>query len=125
MDPYKKVLIIDDEVQLLNSLRLKFLREGFLNLFTAENGTDGLDIALKEHPDLILLDIIMPGMDGMEVMKKLRKDPWGKNAKIIFLTNLPSQDKELEAKSHGVNDYIIKSNTKLEDIVKLVLSYIA
>ena len=84
----------------------------------AKNGEEGLRRALKEHPDLILLDIAMPKMDGMTVMKKLRKDRWGKSVPIILLTNIDADIRILEG---VVEDeplhYWIKSEWEIENIV--------
>lgn len=74
----KKILIVEDEESLLKTLGEKFTLEGF-EVVKAQNGVEGLRVALQEHPDLILLDIVMPVMGGMEMLGKLRQDDWGKN----------------------------------------------
>lgn len=84
MEP-KKVLIIDDTTDLADALRDIVEFKGHIGL-TAASGGEGLEIALREHPNLILLDIRMPDMDGFEVFRRLRQDEWGKNVKIVFLT---------------------------------------
>lgn len=112
----KRILIVEDEPSLLTILVDKLNREGF-SCLEAKNGEEGLKVALREHPDLILLDIIMPVMDGMTMLYELRKDPWGKDAKVIFLTNLSEAEKVAESLSQGVFDYLVKSDWKLEDIV--------
>jgi DNA-binding response OmpR family regulator len=113
----KKVLIIEDDDHVLKALEHKFKYEGF-NVLTAKDGVEGLESSLKNHPDLILLDIIMPKMDGVTMLKKLRQDQWGAEAKVIILTNL-SEDKEvLQALESRVYDYLVKSDWKLEDLVK-------
>jgi len=114
----KRILVVEDEQDLLQALVDKFTREGF-EMLEAKNGEAGLDLALKEHPDLILLDIIMPIMDGMTMMKKLREDGWGKNVPIILLTNLSATDAEI---IQGVVEnepfyYLIKSDWKIKDVV--------
>lgn len=115
----KKILIVEDEPGLLNALVDKFTHEGFVVL-SAKDGQEGLEVALPEHPDLILLDIIMPVMDGMTMLRDLRKDPWGKNVPVILLTNLSEAEKVAESLSQGVYYYLVKSDWKLEDIVKKV-----
>ena len=72
---------------------------------------------MDAHPDMILLDIIMPKMDGMSMLRKLREDNWGKTAKVILLTNLSSPEAVTEAIQHNVYDYLVKTNWKLESIV--------
>ena len=78
----KKILIVDDEPALLTALVDKFTRAGY-TVGIAENGKEGLKLALKNRPDLILLDIIMPVMDGITMLYKLRKDSWGGKLKLF------------------------------------------
>ena len=115
----KKILIIEDERSLREALRDKLTREGFSTL-EAKNGEEGLDVALREHPELILLDIVMPVMDGMTMLKKLREDAWGKNVKIIILTNLSDIEKIADSVKNEVYDYLVKTDWKLEDVVTKV-----
>ena len=117
-DQLKKqtILIVDDEISLLTALRDKLTRENFATL-EAKNGEEWLEIALSEHPDLILLDIVMPKMDGMAMLKKLREDAWGKNAKVIMLTNLSDIKNVVNAINQQSYDYLVKSDWKLEDVV--------
>ena len=113
----KKILIIEDELPMLKALSDKFGLEGF-SVLEARNGEEGLDVALKTKPDLILLDLFMPVMDGKEMMEKLRRDEWGKNVPIIILTNLNPDDKTLnEILESGPAYYFIKSKWRLEDLV--------
>lgn len=117
-DEQKTILIVDDELALLDALTDKFTREGFIVL-GAKNGLEGLTSALKNHPDLILLDIIMPVMDGTTMLAKLREDPWGKDAKVIMLTNL-SEVEKVTSQLRGIYDYIVKSDWALKDVVNKV-----
>lgn len=116
---HKTILIVDDEQTLLSALVDKFTREGFV-VSGAKNGQEGLKNAFINHPDLILLDIIMPVMDGMTMLSELRKDQWGKKTKVILLTNLSEAEKVVESHNQGVYDYLVKSDWKIEDIVKKV-----
>ncbi len=118
-DKQQTILIIEDEVSLRNALRDKFTREGF-RIIEAKNGEEGLETALREHPALILLDIVMPKMDGMTMLSKLREDTWGKDAKVIMLTNLSDSEKIAESGEKGVYDYLVKSDWKIEDLVHKV-----
>lgn len=115
----KTILIVEDEVSLRNVLYDKLSIEGFV-VFEAKNGEEGLAVALREHPNVILLDIIMPVMDGITMLYELRKDPWGKDAKVILLTNLSEAERVSQSQRQGVYDYLVKSDWKLEDIVKKV-----
>ena len=112
----KKILVVEDEISLLKAIEEKFIHEGF-EVLKARNGEEGLRMAIETKPDIILLDIIMPKMDGITMIKELRKDAWGKNAKIILLTNLSSPEAVTEAIQHNVYDYLVKTNWKLEAIV--------
>lgn len=113
------ILIVEDEIAILNALRDKLTREGFA-ILEAKNGEEGLEIALRIHPDLILLDIIMPVMDGLTMLSRLREDPWGKDAKVIILTNLSESAKVSEVMAKESFDYLVKSDWKLEEVVKKV-----
>lgn len=112
----KKILIIDDETDLLQVLTDTLTSEGF-SVLGAKNGEEGLALALKEHPDLILLDIIMPVMDGMTMLYELRKDPWGNSVPVILLTNLSDAERVAEALRLRVYDFLVKSDWKLKDLV--------
>lgn len=112
----KTILIVEDEPALCEALRDKLTREGF-TVLSAKDGKEGLEIALIDHPDLILLDIIMPVMDGMTMLNKLRADPWGKGALVIILTNLSDAKDPLVLFPHRSLDYLVKSDWKLDDLV--------
>ena len=116
----KSILIIEDELPMLKALSDKFSREGF-EIFEAKDGKEGLDSALSNKPDLIILDIFMPIMDGKIMLEKLRADSWGKTVPVIILTNLNPDDKTLdELMKNGPSYYFIKSKWKLEELVEKV-----
>ena len=119
MSKAKTILIVEDEVALLNVLCTKLASEGF-TVLAAQNGQDGLQIALAAHPDLILLDIVLPVMDGLTVLKELHADKWGKRAKIIMLTNLGDIQSVVDTLVFGSHDFLVKSDWKIEDVVKTV-----
>jgi len=110
------ILIVDDESSLRHALADKLSFEGFSAL-EAKNGEEGLALALSSHPDLILLDIVMPVMDGISMLKNLRDDKWGKKVKVIMLTNLDGGGKVADAVAWGTPEYLVKSDWKLEDVV--------
>lgn len=112
----KTVLIVEDEQSLLTILVEKFTQEGIRTL-TATNGSAGLASALANHPDVILLDIIMPVMDGMAMLDKLRKDSWGKTANVIILTNLTDTEKTVKSQKLGIFDFWIKCDMSINSIV--------
>lgn len=108
----KQVLIIDDEDMLLNSLTAA-LGDTY-DIKTATDGKSGLKLALESHPDLIILDYKLPGMDGVEVLEKLRADDWGKLVPIFFATNSYEPELVNKVMLGGVKDYIIKSDISLD-----------
>lgn len=118
----KTILIAEDDPSLMKALSDKFTREGF-KILKANDGKAGLAKALKYHPDLIVLDIAMPKMDGVSMMKELRKDEWGKDVYIVLLTNVPPYNEavaEEAIRSPYVSSYLMKSDYNISDIVKLV-----
>jgi two-component system alkaline phosphatase synthesis response regulator PhoP len=119
MDEPKKILIVDDEAVLLNLLSTKISQAGF-SVIEARDGDEGLQKALEHHPDLILLDIIMPKMDGVTVLKNLRQDPWGKKVPVIILSNLNTAESVEKSLANGAYDYLIKIDYTLEDLVNIV-----
>ena len=116
----KTILIIEDELPMLKALSDKFTLEGF-EILEAKDGAEGLKVATSKKPDLILLDIFMPVMDGKVMFEKLRGDVWGKTVPVIILTNLNPDDKTLdELMKNGPSYYFIKSKWKLEELVSKV-----
>ncbi|PJA89609.1 MAG: response regulator [Candidatus Magasanikbacteria bacterium CG_4_9_14_3_um_filter_32_9] len=121
MENVKKILIVEDDEPIIFSLSKKLELFKTVKVLCARNGEEGLSMALVEKPDLILLDIVMPEMDGIEMLRRLRKNDWGKTVKVIILSNLSSPEREDEAKKLGIKDYIIKAEWKLENVVSKVL----
>lgn len=113
------ILIVEDDTTLRRVLKDTLLKENF-EVLEAKNGEEGLDVSLKKHPDLILLDIIMPKMDGISMLKKLRENEWGKTALIIMLTNLEDNQKILEALTYNVCDYFIKSDFGTDKMIEII-----
>jgi two-component system, OmpR family, response regulator RpaA len=118
----KTILIIEDEPSYLKLLHKSLTMNGF-EVFEATDGKKGLAMALQHHPDLILLDVRMPVMSGIAVLETLRKDSYGKNAKVILLTNLEPDDNTLkEIIKHQPAFYLIKSDIELEELMKKIKS---
>lgn len=115
----RKILIVEDEPALANALAEKFLFGGY-SVIQAVNGEEGLQLALEQHPDMILLDIVMPKMDGMTMLKKLREDAWGQQAEVIVLTNLSDNTKLAEAMQLGSYDFLIKTDWQIEHVLEKV-----
>jgi DNA-binding response OmpR family regulator len=117
--PQRKMLIIEDEASILNGISDKFTHEGFF-VIKATNGKEGLDSALKDHPDFILVDNLMPNTDGFYFLENLRRDTWGKNVPVIMWSNSQDSVTIARAKKIGILDFIIKSEWEYRDIVKKV-----
>ena len=119
MEDKKVLLIVEDDLALAKALVGKFSKENF-QLLEAKNGEEGLKLALDKKPDLILLDIVMPRMDGISMLKELRQDDWGKGVPVIILSNLADAQDNSEIIQEHIVDYLIKTDWSLEDIVKKV-----
>jgi CheY-like chemotaxis protein len=115
----KIVLVIDDEEFVTGALAKKLTGAGY-KVLIQRNGEEGLAVALSEHPDLILLDVVMPKMDGLTMLSKLREDEWGKDVPAIILTNLESAEKVEESRRRGVYDYLVKTDWSLSDVLDKV-----
>jgi len=115
----KKILIIEDDVPIASALNNKLAFSGY-KTSVASDGQMGLEMALTVKPDLILLDIIMPKMDGITMLEKLQKNKEGKEIPVIILTNLSDAEMVRKAQDNGVHDFLIKSDWRLEDVVKKI-----
>lgn len=115
----KKILVADDEPDIRETLASVLRDEGF-TVLEAEHGKQALEIALNERPDLILLDLMMPVMGGLEALEALRKDVWGRQARVILLTARDDVESVTNAMEAGGNDYLMKPNWKIENIVAKV-----
>jgi DNA-binding response OmpR family regulator len=115
-----KVLIVEDEKMLADALELKLKNEGY-EVLKAENGQAGLDIVNTNKPNIILLDLMMPIMNGKQMLQKLREIPEFKTLPVIVLTNAGDADNIKETKMYyNASDFLIKSNVSPEDIVNKV-----
>jgi len=119
MENSKKILVVEDAIEYQRILSVKLSQLGY-EVTSASDGEEGLAMALANHPDLILLDIVMPKMDGLQMLEKLREDSWGKDVRVIMLTNLSSTEKVADAMMHNSFEYIVKTDTTIEDLVKKV-----
>jgi two-component system alkaline phosphatase synthesis response regulator PhoP len=113
-DVNKKILVVEDDKDFLFILQTNFSNEGF-SVLAAKDGKEGLDLVGKEKPDLIILDILMPNMDGIEMAKQMKEK--GINIPIIFLTNVSDTDRISKAEQIVPSDYIIKSDMSVDKIV--------
>jgi len=119
-DKYKtKILLIEDDKMLADMYITKFSKEG-LEVVRAEDGAKGLELAKKEKPDLILLDIIMPKLDGFAVLRELKKDNQMGGTHVLLLTNLGQSEDVEKGRELGADDYFIKANHTPAEIVEKV-----
>jgi DNA-binding response OmpR family regulator len=119
----KKILIIEDDTFLSNIYKTKLTKEGF-SILMADNGEDGLALMKSEKPVLVLLDIMLPKMDGFEVLERVQKDAKLKKIPIVIMSNL-GQDSDVEkGKTLGAVDYIVKSDTTLENVITTINKYL-
>jgi two-component system alkaline phosphatase synthesis response regulator PhoP len=116
------ILVVDDETDLLDLIEYNLHKEGF-KVLKAENGEEGIKVAKEHRPDLILLDIMMPKMDGLEAVEIMRKDEDLQKTPIIFLTARSDEKTEIDGLNKGGDDYITKpiSTTKLVSRIKAAL----
>lgn len=119
-----KVAIIEDDQAISQMYRFKFEAEGY-TVNTAENGKLGLALAENMKPDIILLDLMMPEMTGDEMLEKLRATDWGKDIKVIILTNMGEQEIPAKVKELGVTDVILKADMTPRQVADIVRVHLA
>ena len=117
----KKILFIEDESALQRAVAQVLKPEGY-EILQALDGEAGLTLALKELPDLILLDLILPKKDGFEVLKELKADERGKEIPVIILTNLDSAVDIEKALESGATTYLVKTSYRLTEVVEKIKS---
>lgn len=118
-----KILIIEDD-KFLKSLCVKKLQKAGFVVFTASDGEEGLEKIKKERPALILLDVVLPGIDGFEVLKCLKQDSATASIPVILLTNLGQEDNIEKGLALGADDYLVKARFTPGQIVKKVKQFI-
>ena len=119
----KKVLVVEDEAAYSSLLQKELTKSGFETMI-ARDGEEGLRLALSFKPDLILLDIIMPKVDGLKMLRDLRTDPWGKNVQVFILTNINDSKEISEGMNNNIIKYVVKSEIKLEDLLWSIKLYL-
>lgn len=118
--PAKRILIVEDEPMLLEMYRDKFLHEGF-EIISAQNGEEGLEKITSQKPQLVLLDLMMPVMDGKTMLRKMREMPEFKKLPVIILTNAGEVENIKETQFYdNANEFLIKSNISVDDLVEKV-----
>lgn len=115
----KKILIIEDEKVQMDMYRTRFEKAGF-KVITARNGKPGLELAKRQRPDLILLDIVMPLVNGFRVLEKLKKDTQVKDIPIVILSNLSQKEEIEKGLKLGAEEYIVKTSLTPSQIVEKI-----
>jgi DNA-binding response OmpR family regulator len=119
----KKILIVEDEEILLDLLNKKLKNQGY-NVIVARDGEEGLRLMKEERPDLVLLDIVMPKLDGFEVMEEMQKDDKLRNIPVVIVSN-SGQPVEIEkAKELGAKDWLIKTEFDPQEVIEKVINQI-
>jgi two-component system phosphate regulon response regulator PhoB len=119
-----KVAIIEDDQAISQMYRFKFEADGY-TVNTAENGKLGLELIEQMRPDIILLDLMMPEMPGDEMLEQLRKEPWGKNIKVVILTNKGEQEIPDSVKALSVSAVVLKSDMTPRQVAELVKQHLS
>lgn len=115
----KTVLIVEDEQSMQRALKNKLEHAGF-SVRTASDGEGAVAALQADKPDLVLLDLIMPKLDGISVLRKMKADDALRSVPVVILTNLSSGDKVAEAMQLGTFDFLVKANYSLDDVLRKV-----
>jgi len=113
----KKILVVEDDQFLSKILKMKFEKIGY-EILVAYDGLEALEMAKTKSPDLVLLDIMMPVKDGFSVLAEMKKDSKLSKIPVIIASNLGQKEDKDKAVALGAEDYIVKSDTSLDDLVK-------
>ena len=118
-----KIAIVEDDAAIAQMYRMKFEAEGFI-VETAENGRYGLQLAEEMRPDIMLLDLMMPEMNGDEMLTQMRATDWGRDIKVIILTNMGEQEAPATLASLNVLSFIVKADMTPRQVAELVQKYV-
>ena len=120
----KKIVIVEDDKFLRDLLTKKFSKEGFW-VHAAKNGEEGEKFIYEDAPDIILLDIILPGFDGFEVLERIKKNEKTRNIPVLALSNLSQKADVDRAKNLGAEDFMVKSNFTPGEIFRKIKEILA
>lgn len=118
-----KVLICEDDTVISSMYKLKLEQDGYMVL-TADNGADGLEMAKKEKPNIILLDVMMPQLDGFSVLGEIRNVDGLKKVPVLLLTNLGTEEDKLKGEKMGATEYLVKANLTPGQVSEVVKKYL-
>lgn len=117
----RQVVIVEDD-PVLQELYGEVISDAGITVHTAGTGAEGVELALSHHPDVILMDVMLPDISGHEAVQKLRLDSWGKDAKVIFLTNRTDAESVVKAVEEGSDEYIVKAHISPKELLNKVRS---
>ena len=120
----KKVVLIVEDDEMISSMYKMKLDAGGYEVLIADNGADGLETAKKEKPDMILLDVILPQLDGFSVLEGLKENEGTKNIPVMVLTNLGTEEDMEKGKKMGAVDYIVKANLTPAEVINKVAEHL-
>jgi len=118
-----KIALVEDDRFLSRMYKTKLEMENF-EVHSAADGKTGLELIQKELPDVLLLDIILPEMEGWDIIKQMKKDPETKDIPIIILSNLGSDEDVAKAKLYGVTDYLVKAHFIPREVIAKIKKYL-
>lgn len=119
-----KIAIIEDDQTISQMYRFKFEAEGY-KVETAENGRLGVELIQSMNPDIVLLDLMMPEMTGDQVLQVMRESSWGKDTKVIILTNMGEQEIPDDVRTMGVTAVVLKANMTPRQVFELVKKHLS
>jgi len=122
-DPKKVVLVVEDDAFLVKAYQVKLEKEGY-EVWIATDGNEAISYLSKPRPNIVLLDLMLPGASGFDILTQIRQTEGWKNVPVIILTNLGQPQDVQQGKELGAVDYMIKANTKINDIIAKVKQYI-
>ena len=122
-DKKKTVLIIEDDIFLIKAYQVKFEKEG-IDAVVANDGKEAMGFLDKEPVSVVILDLMLPGMSGFDILEAIRKNSKWKKVPVIILSNLGQQEDIDRGKALGANEYFIKTNIKINEIVEKVKKYL-
>lgn len=124
MENKKKAILLIEDNPLLTGLYSSGFKKRGMEVLVVHNGEEGLKAIQEQRPDIVLLDLFMPGMTGLEVLQKIRENPDIKDTKVVVLTISNKEEDRNKAKELGVVDYLLKQELHLNDIIEKVLGHL-
>lgn len=122
-NPKKKIAVVEDDPFLSKAFLLKLGNAGF-DTFPVRDGEEAVGVIQKEKPDLILLDLMLPHKSGFEILTDLKKDEKLKDIPVLILTNLGQEEEKQRGLNMGANEYLVKTDIKLEEVVEKINRYL-